>query len=340
MVRKAYGFNQIYKEGYQGQGEVIGLAELGSDPTLAADITNFDRMFHLAPPDLEVVNESGGSSPMPPDTGHGHEIALDVEWAHAIAPDAKIVVVEGNDSTTDTTTSIQGLLAAAQEAASLGASVVSMSYGYDESAFDASGVGTVQQLDSDFQKSGVTFVAAAGDFFGQPGWPSVSADVLSVGGTQMSLGSSGNFNNEIVWQNVDLSDSTKGSGSGYGQFSSQDDPSGRQTPDVSYAADGYSWYFDGALNTEGFGTSFGSPQWAALLALVDEGRQRKGLENLDSNTGGDTSLEIHDALASAAATDFRDNSASFGEPASQGSNIQTGLGTPTANLMNYLITYQ
>jgi subtilase family serine protease len=251
-VRQAYGLNAVYHRGYSGQGETIGLVEEGSDPTLASDIGNFDRLFHLQAPSLEVINSVGTSTPLPADLGHGHEIALDVEWAHAIAPDAKILVVEGNGSVGDLATS-------AQEAGDLGASVVSISYGYTQAGFSAAISGTVQQLDSSFQRSGVTFVAAAGDYFGQPEWPSVSNDVIAVGGTQLSLHPSNVSQSQVLWQDLSDDDSTKGSGSGFGQFSSQIDPSTRQTPDVSYAADGFAWYFDGSLSTDGWGDQLRRP---------------------------------------------------------------------------------
>jgi subtilase family serine protease len=340
-IRRAYGINQLFNRGFTGKGEVIGLAELGSDPILASDIANFDRIYHLSAIDLEVVNANGASAPLPPDTGHGHEIALDVEWAHAVAPDAKIIVVEDDNSAETNAADIEGLMTAADEAVNLHASVVSMSYGFDETGFDDAGVGTVPQSDTAFQRSGVTFVAASGDSFGQPRWPAVSADVLAVGGTQLSIGSDGGFGNEIAWQNVSLSSSvsTKGSGSGFGQFNVQDDPSQRQTPDVSYAADGYAWYFNGALNLQGIGTSFGAPQLAALIALVDQARRQKGLPSLSSDIASDSSTNVLLALNKAAASFFHDNSATPHEIASQGGSIETGLGTPTAALMKYLIEY-
>ena len=106
------------------------------------------------------------------------EEALDVEWAHAIAPGASIVLIECNSA------GLQDLLdAGARTAASLpGVSVVSMSFGSSEFASE-------QSFDGDFTTpsghQGVTFVASTGDS-GSPGeYPACSPNVMAVGGTSL-----------------------------------------------------------------------------------------------------------------------------------------------------------
>src|SRR5206468_2022041 len=120
----------------------------------------------------------------------GLETSLDVEWAHAIAPGAKILLVEANSS------SLTDLLAAVNYARNQpGVSVVSMSWGAGEwsgeSAYDST-------FTTPAGHAGVTFVASSGDSgsAGAPEWPSVSPNVLAVGGTQLSVDASGNYVSE------------------------------------------------------------------------------------------------------------------------------------------------
>ncbi len=95
-IRQAYGFNQISFNGSAGTGAgtTIAIVDAYSDPTVTSDLHAFDQTFGLADPKLTVVNQNGGSSLPSADTGWAGEIALDVEWAHAIAPGANILLVE------------------------------------------------------------------------------------------------------------------------------------------------------------------------------------------------------------------------------------------------------
>ena len=131
-----------------------------------------------------MVSQTGSSTNLPitdpngaaPDVDNWElEEALDVEYAHAMAPGANIVLVEA------TSNSNNNLYAAASEAATLG-SVVSMSWG----GLEFSGE---QSNDSYFLASGVTYLAASGDA-GNPGnYPAFSPDVVAVGGTNLTVNS-------------------------------------------------------------------------------------------------------------------------------------------------------
>src|SRR5262249_28286556 len=123
------------------------------------------------------------------DAGWAGEIALDVEWAHAIAPGANILLVEARSS------SLTDLLNAVKYAASQpGVSAPSMSWGAGEFAGE-----TV--YDSVFTQPGVTYVAAAGDngAWGGAEWPASSPNVLSVGGSTLTLSSTGTYLGETAW---------------------------------------------------------------------------------------------------------------------------------------------
>src|SRR5262249_42756728 len=133
---------------------------------------------------------SGQSTNLPPtDPNWSLEIAMDVEWAHAAAPGAKLLLVEANSAT------INDLMAAVQTASN-SAQGVSMSWGgsefQGETAYDSAQY---------FGKAGVTFVAASGDDGGVSGaeWPAVSPNVVGVGGTSLTLSSSGGYGSETAW---------------------------------------------------------------------------------------------------------------------------------------------
>src|SRR5262249_23364530 len=150
-----------------------------------SDLITFDQAFGLpgqSAADIGYVitklNQYGqqGNYP-PPDSGWASEAALDVQWAHAMAPYAHIHLIEANSS------GLADLLTAVSTARSLpDVSVVSMSWGGSEFMSQA-------YYDGYFTTPpghrGITFVASSGDdgAAAGPSWPSISPNVLSVGGT-------------------------------------------------------------------------------------------------------------------------------------------------------------
>ena len=105
QVTAAYGLNAIEfttssgtPVNGNGSGETIALIEAYNDPTIASDLHTFDQASNLPDPNLTVVNQSGGAVSASAQTNSGwtEEESLDVEWAHAIAPGANILVVEAN----------------------------------------------------------------------------------------------------------------------------------------------------------------------------------------------------------------------------------------------------
>src|SRR4029077_260635 len=95
QIRHAYGFDQI---SYDGTGTTIAIVDAYDDPNIANDLHQFDSQFGLPDPVFSNVNQSGGTSMPAANGGWASEIALDVEWSHTIAPAAKILLVEANDS--------------------------------------------------------------------------------------------------------------------------------------------------------------------------------------------------------------------------------------------------
>jgi subtilase family serine protease len=130
QIGQAYGFNQLsFSNGPNGTGQTIAIVDAYNDPNIASDLQKFDAQFGLANPNLRVINQTGGTTlPATDPTGNWEvEQSLDVEWAHAVAPGANIVLVEANSSF------VFDLMTGVRTAANLpGVSVVSMSFGATE----------------------------------------------------------------------------------------------------------------------------------------------------------------------------------------------------------------
>lgn len=333
QIEQAYGINQISFSGVtgNGSGETIAIVDAYDDPTIASDLQAFDSKFGLSNPTFTKVNETGGSTLPAANTSWSEEISLDVEWAHAIAPKANILLVEASS------TSDSDLFTAIQYAAKQpGVAVVSMSWGGSEFSGETS-------YDSYFTTpsghTNVAFVASAGDDGAPVEYPAGSPNVLAVGGTTLELTSSNNYSSESAWSD---------SGGGLSSYESQpayqkgvvtQSTTARANPDVAYDADpntGFPVYDSYAFGTtdpwEQFGgTSDAAPQWAALVAIADQGRAAAGEAALSSSS-------LLTAIYQLPAADFHDitTGATDGSPnysAGPGYDLTTGRGTPVANLL-------
>ena len=337
QIRTAYGFNSLSSFGStpaNGSGQTIAIIDAYNDPNITSDLAVFDQAYGIAaPPSLKIVNENGGTN-LPgtdPSQGWETETALDVEWAHAIAPGANILLVEAS-SASDT-----DLFAAVNYAREQpGVSVISMSWGSDDNLAN-------QQLDTSLSSEylvtpsghqGITFVASSGDH-GVPNFPAESPNVLAVGGTDLYLTTSGSITSETAWTPETSGGQVWSGGGGV----SKEFP-GRDVPDVSYNAGvGMAVYnsFGSGGGWESIGgTSAGAPEWAALVAIADQGRVANGLTTLNSAT------QTRTALFAAPSSDFHDitTGSTQYESAGPGYDLATGLGSPVANLLiPYLASY-
>ncbi|HEX4052640.1 MAG TPA: S53 family peptidase [Tepidisphaeraceae bacterium] len=338
QIRTAYGFDQItFDNGTvqgNGAGQTIAVIEVDNDTTLNTDLDNFDAAYGLSNSgagwSLSVIGQGGGAPPTSNTVGvESYETALDVEWAHAIAPAANILVVEANSSDND------DLNAAASYAATVkGVSAVSMSYTSVDSGLEGDLFYTTPA-----NHSGVTFVAAAGDS-AEVYHPASAATVLGVGGTSLTLGSGNTYLSETTWSGTGGGTSAYQAEPAY-QYNVQDTGL-RMTPDVAYDADpntGFDIYVNGVDSPFVVGgTSAGAPQWAALIAIADQGRVLNGLGSLDGAT--QTLPMLYDLYGTPLyASAFHDittggNGVFFAGP---GYDEVTGLGSPQANvLVQYL----
>ena len=188
---------------------------------------------------------------------------------------------------------IQNLMAAVKVASgTAGVSVVSMSWGVSEFSGETA-------YDADFTTPGITYVAASGDSGGVE-YPAASPNVVAVGGTTLTLSGTSSYGSESAWTD---------SGGGYSRYETEPayqesvQTTGlRSTPDVSFDANpdtgvavyetppsGSQFQFGSTNTTQGSwqvvgGTSLGSPAWAAIIAIVDQGRAAAGHTSLTGAT--------------------------------------------------------
>jgi autotransporter-associated beta strand protein len=330
QMQGAYGVNNVHVGSIVGTGAgqtiaIIDAYNENSTLTQAAvysDLQGFDANFGLAdPPSFQVLNQTGGTTLPSFNSGWAGEEALDMEWAHVMAPQANIILFEANSAGGN------DLVTAVNTARNYpGVSVVSMSFGGGDST----------NQDPDYTTPtghiGVTFLAATGDSGGASGYPANSPNVIAVGGTSLYTNGN-NYSSESAW-----------SGSCGGQDTNENEPSYqrgvqssgyRETPDVASDADpgtGVSIYVNGALSS-GYltgGTSLATPCWAGVIAIVDQVRVSLGASTLD---GATQTLPMLYALPES--TDFHDittgsNSLNSAGP---GYDLVTGLGSPVANLL-------
>ncbi len=361
QVRTAYGVNSLPLD---GTGQTIAIVDAYDDPNVFQSLDAFDvqfgtttggpNLFQQYGPGssfLSVINQEGQANALPPVDPNGPgganwelEEALDVEWVHATAPGAKIILVEANSD------SLADLMAsAATAAAQPGVSVVSMSWGFPEGlSVDAADEALYNQdLSTPAGHQGVTFVASTGDNgTADEEFPAFSPNVVAVGGTSLYLNADGSYGSETGWGSGADGQGGAPFGSGGGVSQYQAEPTFqtavqstgfRTIPDVSlvadpntgaWIADTYNLSADNPWAIVG-GTSLSAPTWAGLIALSNQGRVANGLATLNSSSP----TETQQALYNLPNSDFNDitSGSNGGFSAGVGYDLVTGLGTPVAN---------
>jgi hypothetical protein len=266
-VQSAYGYTTSPTA---GSGRTVAIVDANDDPTAEGDLGAFSSQFGLPACTtgngcFSKVDQTGGASYPGVDSGWALEISLDIQWAHAIAPGARILLVEANSA------SFSDLLTAEQYATAH-AQYVSNSWGGQESFLEV-------LYDSYFSQPGVSVFASSGDSGLPAYYPSASPNVISVGGTTLHFDSTNNFTGETGWASggggcsaYETATNAQASFAQYGQVSCG---GSRATPDAAFDADPASgvsvydstpysgqtgWYKIG-------GTSVGSPVFAARSAV-------------------------------------------------------------------------
>ena len=241
QIRRAYGFDRLLNT---GAGQIIAIVnafhylEAASDLKTFIDTFRLRRMYGLpgrAPCTVaagphscfQQIHARPTPSPLPPP---GQEVwnlesALDIQWAHAIAPGADILLVEASSN------ALLDLFQAVQRATIEGASIVSISWGAPE--FPA------QSIFEPLFVPGVTFVAASGDSGNEANYPAASPRVIAVGGTTLPLNLLGvRTKPETAWTNSGGGISMFAPGPGYqSDYPIPNTGGQRGIPDVAYNAD-------------------------------------------------------------------------------------------------------
>jgi kumamolisin len=255
--------------GAKGGSNVIVLVDAYDDPTALNDLTVFSKQYGLPAPtkkNFEVVYQTGTKPKTDPTGGWEFEESLDIEYAHGLAPKAKIVLVEANS------TSYADLFAAVQVGAKIaqkaGGGEVSNSYGGGE--FSAE-----EKYESDFTGTGVVFFASTGD---KPGVevPSVLSNVVAVGGTVILRDQNNAFTGQNVWSSTGGGHSLYVPTPSYQSVISNIVGANRGVPDVALVAGPPGvWIYDTTPYSgrtldwaTGIGTSIASPSVAAFVNNV------------------------------------------------------------------------
>jgi len=309
----AYQINQLYQQGYQGQGMTIGVAEFG-EPYNSQDVANYAACVGLGTPNIQNINVDGQ---LAAGSGEG-EAALDLEMIAGLAPRATILDYQADTSNTSFAQALVDVLN--RVATDHKVQVLSISYGTYEASFTDSEMAAANRSLTILAGEGISVFVSSGDC-GAFSWrlqnvasvsfPASAPYAIAVGGTHLQVNSSNQRASETAWgQNdgIPACSNDWGSGGGVSQNSAFKRPnwqtgSGtttqyngapfvttqpgplspavtapnglRQVPDVAAAAyPNIAVYYKGAWVASG-GTSAAAPIWAAGALLVDQALQQK-----------------------------------------------------------------
>ncbi len=319
QIETAYNEQPLFREGLTGRGETIVIVDSLGAPAIRQDLAVFDRSYGLAPPPRFSILKYGAVPAYTPSnptaTGWAEETTLDVEWSHAMAPGANILLVETATPETVGTTGFPTIVNAENYVINhhLG-SVISQSFGAGETTFKSPA--TILGLRSSFEnayRNGITVLAAAGDSgaaeeqtvtgahyfpFPEAGWPASDPLVTAVGGTRLTLNTRGRPTAPTqVWNDTTLFGSPAASAGGLSMVftrpSYQNGVAGvvgnrRGVPDISMSASvsgAVNIYISGLPFGAGWasigGTSEATPLFAGIVAIADQLNTHHALGMID-----------------------------------------------------------
>ncbi|WP_236573755.1 S53 family peptidase [Streptomyces sp. GS7] len=365
QYQQAYNLNPLYRAGVTGKGRTIVIVDSFGSPTIQHDLDVYSTRFGMKSTHVDVVKWGTVPSFDAANPAHNFwagESTLDVEMAHAVAPDAHIVLVEtGVNQSGDGTTGLREMMDAEKSLIDRGVGdVISQSFGATENTFpgfrsgDFSSIQNLRYAFKDAARHGVTVLAASGDDgatsptangqanypYRANSWPSSDPLTVSVGGTRLHLDAKGD---RIAPDSVYNDHGASGGGPSH-VFARPSYQNGvervvgdrRGTPDVSMSAamNGSPWVYSSYDPKRVgwdvcYGTSAASPLFAGIVALADQ-------------VAGHRLGDIHQALYSLSAQSSRNPSAGIvdvkdgtsssyagvtGYTAVKGYDMATGVGT-------------
>ena len=224
QIQQAYNLPGLYNQGVTGKGATIVIVDSFGSPTIANDLAVFDQQFGLpAPPSFKVIRPAGAVPRYDSSNSQmfswAGETSLDVEYAHAVAPGASILLVETPVAETEGVTGFPQIVKAEEYVINhhLG-DVISQSFGATEQTFPSGAA--LQALRGAYiaaDRQHITVLSASGDdgatdlglneqtFYTRPvtSWPASDPLVTGVGGTQLHLDSNGNLTSPAtVWNDT------------------------------------------------------------------------------------------------------------------------------------------
>jgi len=321
QLQHAYNLKPLHQRGLSGRGRTIVIVVPFGSPTIRQDLKRFDRAFGLPdPPRFRIIAPAGKVPPFDPRdpemAAWAEETTLDVQWAHAMAPGADILLAVTPVSETQGVQGFPEIVKAENYVVDHGlGDVISQSFGATEETFPTAQ--SLLRLRSAFhnaRKHDVTVLAASGDT-GTTGfkanltdlytsransWPSSDPLVTSVGGTQLHLDAKGRRTApDSVWNDQELFGTAAAGGGGRSRiFARPSYQNGvrpvvgehRGTPDLSMSAavDGGVLVHIGFTGGDGItpgwyifgGTSAATPELAGVVAIAAQAAGRRlGLLN-------------------------------------------------------------
>lgn len=285
QIAAAYNFTGAYSAGIKGQGITVGIVDAYGDPNLNYDVMAFNNINNLPPINLTILYPEG--KPAVSNSTWALETATDVEWAHAMAPDARIVLyVTPSAITKDLQEAVSAMVSSGR------VNVISLSWGNAESVLSASEISTFNMIYAQAAAQGISVFAASGDYgayyYGSNGtaeltvnFPASDPYVTAVGGSSLYL-FNGKFG-QTAWGGR-YEGRSYGSGGGYSSYFSRPywqaapgyNSNRRGVPDVSMDANQYTGMvvISGGAQFEVGGTSIATPMWAAIGAIMEQALKR------------------------------------------------------------------
>jgi len=370
---QVWRFYHLEKVKNMGQGQTIALIGYNHDPNLDHDLAVFSQRFGLPQCtlksgclrqiDVQPVSAASQKRAAQPadDANHSYgEETMDVEWAHAIAPSAHLILMGGPGGAWEDT------MAKVDAAVAAGATVVSLSLAQPQRAENRE---MYLRLNAHFTDTRASYVAAGGDHAHTARWPASSPDVVGVGGTTITTDEAGTRVKEVAWSKRSNEEHATATGGGLSIAESEpqyqitfgiphDETHMRGTPDVSMYSTSRTAIavYNSNVNPKsgvapfwhaGAGTSAGTPMWAGLLAVANSMRAAKGKSSLAKyvGKGGNkgTLAAIYEVAKSTPdaffdITEGTNGDCGFECTAQVGYDYLTGLGSPNGEVLLNALT--